>query len=51
MDLSMLVIYGGRERRIDEFRTLAVSHGLVLDTVTDLTDQRCLLEFQLAPSL
>ncbi|MPZ83074.1 MAG: methyltransferase [Actinophytocola sp.] len=50
MDLSMLVIHGGRERRIDEFRTLAASHGLVLDTLTDLTDQRCLLEFQLAAS-
>jgi hypothetical protein len=50
MDLSMLVIYGGRERRIDEFRTLAASHGLLLDTVTELTDQRCLLEFRLATS-
>ncbi|WP_228540068.1 methyltransferase [Nocardia sp. XZ_19_385] len=46
-DLAMLVIFGGRERRIDEFRTLAAPHGLVLDTVTDLTDQRCLLEFRL----
>ncbi|WP_051182459.1 methyltransferase [Nocardia vinacea] len=27
---------------------LAAPHGLVLDTVTDLTDQRCLLEFRLA---
>ncbi|WP_272941729.1 methyltransferase [Saccharopolyspora spinosa] len=47
-DLAMLVIFGGRERRVDEFRTLASAHGLVLDTVTDLTDQRCLLEFRLA---
>lgn len=47
MDLTMLVIYGGRERRIDEFRTLAAAHGLALDTVTTLTDQRCLLEFEL----
>lgn len=47
MDLSMLVIYGSRERRIDEFRTLAAAHELALDTVTDLTDHRCLLEFQL----
>jgi hypothetical protein len=46
-DLCMLVIFGGRERRIDELRALASSHGLVLDTVTGLTDQRCLLEFQL----
>lgn len=47
MDLAMLVLYGGRERRVDEFRTLAAAHGLVLDAVTDLTDQRCLLEFRL----
>lgn len=46
-NLAMLVMFGGRERRIDEFHSLASSHGLVLDTVTDLTDQRCLLEFQL----
>jgi hypothetical protein len=47
-DLAMLVIFGGRERRIDEFHTLASAHGLALDIVTDLTDQRCLLEFRLA---
>jgi 2,7-dihydroxy-5-methyl-1-naphthoate 7-O-methyltransferase len=46
MDLAMLVIFGGRERRIEEFRTLASAHGLTLDTVTELTDQRCLLEFR-----
>lgn len=46
-DLAMLVIFGGRERRIDDFRTLASAHDLVLAGVTDLTDQRCLLEFQL----
>jgi len=46
-NLAMLVIFGGRERRIDEFRALASPHGLVLDEVTDLTDQRCLLEFRL----
>jgi len=44
----MLVIFGGRERRIDEFRALASSHGLVLDTVSELTGQRCLLEFRFA---
>lgn len=48
MDLAMLVIYGGRERRTDEFATIASANGLVLDTVTDLTAQRCLLEFRLA---
>nr|WP_073486403.1 methyltransferase [Streptoalloteichus hindustanus] len=47
-DLAMLVIFGGRERRVDEFRALGSVHGLVLDTVIDLTDQRCLLEFRLA---
>jgi SAM-dependent methyltransferase len=45
-NLAMLVIYGGRERRVDEFRALAEPHGLVLATVTELTDQRCLLEFR-----
>ena len=46
-DLTMLVIHGGRERRLDEFRTLAAPHGLTLDTVTTLTDERSLLEFHL----
>jgi SAM-dependent methyltransferase len=45
-DLAMFVIFGGRERRVDEFRSLAADHGLVLDAVTDLTEQRCLLEFR-----
>lgn len=44
-ELDMLVIYGGRERTLDEFRALAAPHGLALRTVTDLTDERCLLEF------
>lgn len=46
MDLIMLALYGGRERTLTEFRTLAAAHDLALDTVTDLTDQRCLLEFR-----
>ncbi|WP_425548652.1 methyltransferase [Amycolatopsis ultiminotia] len=46
MDLAMLTIFGSRERRVDEFRTLASAHGLALDHVTDLSDQRCLLEFR-----
>ncbi|WP_198654686.1 MULTISPECIES: methyltransferase [Nocardia] len=45
-DLAMLVTFAGRERRVDEFRALAAAHGLVLDAVVDLTDQRCLLEFR-----
>lgn len=28
--------------------TLANAHGLVLDTVTEVTEQRCVLEFRLA---
>lgn len=47
-DLAMLVIFAGRERRVEEFRALAAAHGLVLDAVVDLTDQRCLLEFRAA---
>lgn len=46
-DLAMLVIYGGRERRIDELRALATPHGLVLDTLTTLTAERSLLEFHI----
>jgi hypothetical protein len=44
-DLSMLVIFGGRERSVDEFRDLTARHGLALESVTRLTNQRCLLEF------
>jgi hypothetical protein len=45
-DLAMLAIFGGRERRVDEFRDLAAAHGLVLDRVADVSDGRCLLEFR-----
>lgn len=47
INLAMLVIFGGRERTTDEFHALAAPHGLALDSVTDLTDDRCLLEFRL----
>ncbi|OKI25030.1 methyltransferase [Saccharothrix sp. CB00851] len=47
-DLAMLVIFGGRERHLEEFRVLGAAHDLGLDSVTELTDHRCLLEFQLA---
>jgi O-methyltransferase len=46
VDLSMLVIFGGRERRVDEFIALGSAHGLELESVVDLSDQRCLLEFR-----
>ncbi|MFC3454147.1 methyltransferase [Amycolatopsis speibonae] len=46
-DLVMLVLYGGRERRLDELRELAAAHGLVFESVTTLTEQRSLLEFRI----
>ncbi|WIY03085.1 methyltransferase [Amycolatopsis mongoliensis] len=46
MDLAMLVIFGGRERRVEEFEALASAHGLALDAVTDVSDGRSLLEFR-----
>jgi 2,7-dihydroxy-5-methyl-1-naphthoate 7-O-methyltransferase len=45
-NLVMLALYGGRDRTLIEFRDLAEPHGLTLATVIDLTDQRCLLEFE-----
>ncbi|WP_406638778.1 methyltransferase [Amycolatopsis sp. WGS_07] len=48
MDLVMLVHFGGRERRVEEFRTLAESAGLKLESAAPLTDQRGLLEFRVA---
>ena len=44
----MLAIFGGRERTIEEFRALGTGHGLTLDAVTDVTGDRCLLEFRRA---
>lgn len=44
-DLVMLVLYGGRERRLDELRELAAAHGLVFGSITTLTEERSLLEF------
>ncbi|WP_414943989.1 methyltransferase [Amycolatopsis sp. cmx-11-32] len=46
-DLVMLVLYGGRERRLVELRELAAAHDLVFDSVTTLTDERSLLEFRI----
>jgi SAM-dependent methyltransferase len=46
IDLVMFTLYGGRERRVDEFRALAAGHGLVLDTVTTVSTGRCLLDFR-----
>lgn len=47
-DLSMLVLFGGRERRLNDLSALGAAHGLVLDTATPLTGERGLLEFRLA---
>jgi 2,7-dihydroxy-5-methyl-1-naphthoate 7-O-methyltransferase len=44
-DLAMLVMFGGRERSVDEFRDLAAQHELTLASVIGLTSQRCLVEF------
>lgn len=49
MDLVMLVHFGGRERSVREFEKLASAHGLVLDGVAEVTDDRCVLEFQRHP--
>ena len=46
-ELVMLAIFGGRERTLDEFGAFAAAHGLTLDGVTDVCDNRCLLEFGL----
>jgi SAM-dependent methyltransferase len=45
MDLVMLALYAGRERRVEEFRAMAAEHGLTVDSVTTLTPRRALLEF------
>ena len=45
MDLAMLVIFGGRERRVEEFEALAAEHGLALESVTD-AGGRSVLEFR-----
>jgi 2,7-dihydroxy-5-methyl-1-naphthoate 7-O-methyltransferase len=45
-NLAVLAFFGGRNRTLNEFRDLAAPHGLTLATVTDLTDRRCLLEFE-----
>jgi hypothetical protein len=48
MDLVMLVSHGGRERRLDEFRTLAATRGLALEAVLTPPGERCILEFRIA---
>jgi hypothetical protein len=44
-DLVMLVHFGGRDRGLHDFERLASAHGLRLESVTQLTGGRSLLEF------
>ncbi|ATL68971.1 methyltransferase [Nocardia terpenica] len=44
IDLTMLVFFGGRERTLDEFTTLIGAHGLHLKSVSEVADNRTLLE-------
>lgn len=48
-DLVMLVHFGGRDRRLGDFKKLASAHGLVLESVTEVTNGRSLLEFRKHP--
>ncbi|RAS62528.1 hypothetical protein C8D87_108350 [Lentzea atacamensis] len=45
----MLVHFGGQERSVAQFERLAETHGLVLDSVTEVADERCVLEFRKHP--
>ena len=45
IDLVMLVHFGGRDRGLHDFERLASAHGLRLESVTQVTDGRSLLEF------
>ncbi|RDI21584.1 O-methyltransferase [Lentzea flaviverrucosa] len=44
-DLVMLVHFGGRDRGLHDFERLASAHGLKLESVTQVTGGRSLLEF------
>jgi hypothetical protein len=45
LDLLMLSVFGGRERRIDELAAMAAGCGLVHRSAHDVADERTLLEF------
>jgi SAM-dependent methyltransferase len=45
LDLLMLTVFGGRERRIDELAALAAGCGLRYRGAHDVADERTLLEF------
>jgi hypothetical protein len=48
-DLTMLVHFGGRDRVLEDFTELASAHGLALESVTEVTTGRSLLEFRKHP--
>lgn len=48
-DLVMLVHFGSRERRLEELEKLAEPHGLVLESMTEVSDGRSMLEFRRHP--
>lgn len=48
-DLVMLVHFGSRERTLPELEKLAEPHGLVLESVTQVSTGRSLLEFRRHP--
>lgn len=45
LDILMLTIFGGRERRIEELAAMAAGCGLVHRSTHDVADERTLLEF------
>jgi hypothetical protein len=45
LDIMMLSIFGGRERRIEELAAMAAGCGLKLCGAHDAADERTLLEF------
>ena len=45
-NLVMLIMFGGRDRTVEQYQALAAEHGLVLGGVTELTEHRSLLEFR-----
>lgn len=49
IDLSMLVLFAGRERTIEELAALAADSGLVLQGTTPVADGRTALEFKPGP--
>jgi SAM-dependent methyltransferase len=49
MNLYMLMCFSGKERTVEELRTLGAECGLELDDVVRVSDERSALEFRIAP--